>query len=67
MKSLIKMRFLKSLLNSIQRGVIWYIIQYWQKPTQEVDLYWQAIDSFKRRIKSNLRHLVESLNFSSAN
>lgn len=38
-----------------------------KKPTQEVEFYWQAVDRFKRRIKSNLRHLVESLHFSSAN
>lgn len=38
-----------------------------KKPAQEVDFYWQTIDTFKRTIKSNLRHLVETLNFSSTN
>ena len=37
------------------------------KPQEEVDFYWQTIDNFKRPIKSNLRYLVESLDFSSTN
>ncbi len=37
------------------------------KPKEEVEFYWQAIDNFKRPIKSNLRYLVESLDFSSTN
>ena len=37
------------------------------KPKEEVDFYWQTIDNFKRPIKSNLRYLVESLDFSSTN
>ncbi|MBA8667714.1 Tn3 family transposase [Holosporaceae bacterium 'Namur'] len=38
-----------------------------KKPLQEVDFYWQTIDIFKRSIKSNLRHLVGALDFSSIN
>lgn len=37
-----------------------------KKMPQEVDFYWEAIDTFKRSI-SKLRHLVEALNFSSIN
>ncbi len=36
-----------------------------RKQKQEVDFFWQSTDYFKRGIKSNLRHLVASLNFSS--
>ena len=35
--------------------------------TQDENFYWQVTDNFKRRITSNLRHLVGALNFSSTN
>ena len=38
-----------------------------KKEPQEVDFYWQAIDTCKHKIKVNLRHLVAALNFSSVN
>ena len=38
-----------------------------KKPAQEEDFYWQAADSLKRKITSNLRHLVAALDFSSTN
>jgi len=38
-----------------------------KKRVQESDFYWQTVDTSKRRIKSNLRHLVKSLDFSSVN
>ncbi|CAL7961907.1 hypothetical protein MIDIC_340015 [Alphaproteobacteria bacterium] len=38
-----------------------------KKPPREVDFYWQTIDAVKCGIKSNLRYLVEALNFSSTN
>ncbi|MDQ1245100.1 MAG: hypothetical protein QG565_1441 [Campylobacterota bacterium] len=36
-------------------------------PDEENDFYWQAIDSFQRKITGNLRAVVTALNFSSAN
>lgn len=36
-----------------------------KKEPQEADFYWQTIDTFRHKIKSNLRHLVAALNFSS--
>jgi TnpA family transposase len=38
-----------------------------KKRVQESDFYWQTVDTSKRRISSNLRHLVKSLDFSSVN
>ena len=38
-----------------------------KKAPQEIDFYWQTIDTFQHKIKSNLRHLVAALNFSSIN
>jgi len=34
---------------------------------QEVDFYWDAVDDFKHKAKSHLRHLVTALTFSSKN
>ena len=36
-----------------------------QNPKQEIDFYWQAIDKYKRIIKSNLRNTIGLLDFSS--
>lgn len=36
-----------------------------KKQLQEVDFYWQAVDEIKHSVKTNLRHIVDSLTFSS--
>jgi TnpA family transposase len=36
-----------------------------KKHLQEVDFYWQAVDEVKHSVKTNLRHIVDSLTFSS--
>jgi predicted proteasome-type protease len=36
-----------------------------KKQLQEIDFYWQAVDEIKHSVKTNLRHIVDSLTFSS--